>query len=119
MPQLRACQIHPTADVNQIMVNVTHNSKHSLFRCCCVVHRYTLVSNAITDLPYLKPAVALVLGFVGGKMVAEYFHYELGVGISLSVVATLLAAGVGASVWANKRNAHLARMQARGSPLLV
>ena len=48
---------------------------------------YTLVSHAISDLPYLKPAVALVLGFVGGKMFAEFFHYEIGVGISLLVVS--------------------------------
>lgn len=48
---------------------------------------YTLVSHAISDLPYLKPAVALVLGFVGGKMFAEFFHYEIGVGTSLTVVS--------------------------------
>lgn len=48
---------------------------------------YTLVSHAISDLPYLKPAVALVLGFVGGKMFAEFFHYDIGVGTSLSVVS--------------------------------
>jgi tellurite resistance protein TerC len=71
-------------------------------------HRYTLVSHAITDLPYLKPSVALVLGFVGGKMCLEYFHYEIGIGVSLSVVALLLAGGAGASVWENKRRARLA-----------
>ena len=48
---------------------------------------YTLVSHAISDLPYLKPAVALVLGFVGGKMFAEFFHYEISVGLSLAVVS--------------------------------
>lgn len=48
---------------------------------------YTLVSHAISDLPYLKPAVALVLGFVGGKMFAEFFHYDISVGASLTVVS--------------------------------
>ncbi len=48
---------------------------------------YTLVSHAISDLPYLKPAVALVLGFVGGKMFAEFFHYDISVGASLAVVS--------------------------------
>lgn len=66
---------------------------------------YTLVSHAITDLPYLKPSVALVLGFVGLKMCLEYFHYEIGIGISLTVVATLLGAGIAASVWENGRRA--------------
>ncbi|KAG5188512.1 integral membrane protein TerC family-domain-containing protein [Tribonema minus] len=68
---------------------------------------YTLVSHAITDLPYLKPSVALVLGFVGLKMCAEYFHYEIGIGVSLSVVAVLLSGGVGASIWDNRRRARL------------
>lgn len=48
---------------------------------------YTLVNHAISDLPYLKPAVALVLGFVGGKMFAEFFHYHISVGLSLAVVS--------------------------------
>ncbi|CAM9325924.1 unnamed protein product [Discosporangium mesarthrocarpum] len=66
---------------------------------------YTLVSHAITDLPYLKPAVALVLGFVGGKMAAEFFHYEVSTGLSLSVVFIILAGGSIASVWDNRRKA--------------
>ena len=32
---------------------------------------YTVLAKAVTDLPYLKPAVALVLGFVGGKMIGS------------------------------------------------
>lgn len=50
---------------------------------------YTLVSHAIADLPYLKPAVALVLGFVGVKMCAEFFHFKVDVGISLGVVSAI------------------------------
>jgi hypothetical protein len=41
-------------------------------------------------------------------MCLEYFHYEIGIGVSLSVVALLLAGGAGASVWENKRRARLA-----------
>lgn len=58
-----------------------------VFAICAMRSIYTLVSHAISDLPYLKPAVALVLGFVGGKMFAEYFHYDIGVGLSLAVVS--------------------------------
>ncbi|CAB1102233.1 unnamed protein product [Ectocarpus sp. CCAP 1310/34] len=75
----------------------------NVFAICAMRSIYTLVSHAISDLPYLKPAVALVLGFVGGKMFAEFFHYEIGVGTSLSVVCGLLAIGVIASVISNKR----------------
>jgi predicted tellurium resistance membrane protein TerC len=59
---------------------------------------YTILSKAATDLKYLEPAVALVLGFIGSKMVAEYFGYEVPTNIALSVVATLLGSGVGLSV---------------------
>lgn len=58
-----------------------------VFAICAMRSIYTLVSHAISDLPYLKPAVALVLGFVGGKMFGEYFHYDIGVGASLAVVS--------------------------------
>lgn len=60
---------------------------------------YTILSKAATDLKYLEPAVALVLGFIGSKMVAEYFGYEVPTNIALGVVASLLVSGVGASVW--------------------
>lgn len=58
-----------------------------VFAICAMRSIYTLVSHAISDLPYLKPAVALVLGFVGGKMFAEFFHYDISVGLSLAVVS--------------------------------
>ncbi len=60
---------------------------------------YTILSKAATDLKYLEPAVALVLGFIGSKMVAEYFNYEIPTNIALGVVASLLISGVGASIW--------------------
>ena len=49
--------------------------------------RYTLVSHVITDLPYLKPSVALVVGFVSSKMCLEYFYHDLDL---CAVVLTLL-----------------------------
>jgi len=55
---------------------------------------YTLVAKAVSELPYLKPAVALVLGFVGGKMVAEYWSYRVPTGVSLFAVVFFLAGGV-------------------------
>mmetsp|Transcript_17782 Transcript_17782/g.23450 ORF Transcript_17782/g.23450 Transcript_17782/m.23450 type:complete len:391 (-) Transcript_17782:624-1796(-) len=75
----------------------------NLFAIAALRSLYTLVAKAVTDLPYLKPAVALVLAFVGFKMIAEYFHYEVGIGISLGVVATLLAGGTIASIVSNKK----------------
>ena len=60
---------------------------------------YTILSKAATDLKYLEPAVALVLGFIGAKMIAEYFDYTVPTNVALGVVATLLGSGVGLSVW--------------------
>jgi len=63
---------------------------------------YTVISKAVKDLPYLKPAVATVLGFVGVKMMAEYFHYTIPTYYSLLTIGGLLSAGVIAS-YASKR----------------
>mmetsp|Transcript_40660 Transcript_40660/g.49317 ORF Transcript_40660/g.49317 Transcript_40660/m.49317 type:complete len:405 (-) Transcript_40660:522-1736(-) len=59
---------------------------------------YYFVSSAVEDLVYLQPAVALVLGFVGTKMVGEYCGLEVSTEASLAVVATLLAGGIGLSL---------------------
>jgi predicted tellurium resistance membrane protein TerC len=59
---------------------------------------YTILSKAASDLKYLEPAVATVLGFIGCKMIAEYFDYNVPTNIALAVVAALLGSGVGASI---------------------
>jgi predicted tellurium resistance membrane protein TerC len=65
---------------------------------------YTILSKAATDLKYLEPAVAVVLGFIGGKMIAEYFGYNIPTDQALAVVATLLGSGVGLSVWDKQKD---------------
>jgi predicted tellurium resistance membrane protein TerC len=59
---------------------------------------YTILSKAASELEYLEPAVAIVLGFIGTKMVAEYFGVLVPTELSLAVVATLLSGGVLASI---------------------
>lgn len=59
---------------------------------------YTILSKAATDLKYLEPAVAVVLGFIGCKMIAEYFGYIIPTAIALAVVAFFLGTGIGVSV---------------------
>ena len=46
--------------------------------------------------------VALILLFVGVKMTAEYFHFEVGSLLSLSVIIGLLVAGTAASIVRNR-----------------
>eukprot|EP00611_Tribonema_gayanum_P004853 TRINITY_DN14088_c0_g1_i1.p1 TRINITY_DN14088_c0_g1~~TRINITY_DN14088_c0_g1_i1.p1 ORF type:complete len:366 (+),score=122.88 TRINITY_DN14088_c0_g1_i1:51-1100(+) len=48
---------------------------------------YTVLSNAVGDLEYLRPAVAGVLAFVGAKLAAEYFGYEVDTLLSLGVIS--------------------------------
>lgn len=63
---------------------------------------YTILAKAADELEYLEPAVAIVLGFIGAKMIAEYFGFEIPTEASLGVVITLLGGGVGLSL-ANKK----------------
>eukprot|EP00977_Amphora_coffeiformis_P009719 scaffold2235_cov167-Amphora_coffeaeformis.AAC.8 len=64
---------------------------------------YTILSQAATDLKYLEPAVALVLGFIGSKMIAEYAGFSIPTAIALGIVATLLGSGIALSVWERSR----------------
>ncbi|CAN0137673.1 unnamed protein product, partial [Discosporangium mesarthrocarpum] len=59
---------------------------------------YVIIAKAVNQLPYLKPSVALVLGFVGCKMLLEFFHVNIGTGLSLFIVASLIGGGVGMSL---------------------
>lgn len=60
---------------------------------------YTVLANAMVDLPYLKPAVALILGLVGMKLGGEYFGFEVSNVVSLGVIASVLGSGVWASLY--------------------
>ena len=70
----------------------------NIFAILALRSLYTVVARAVDDLVYLRPAVAAVLTFVGGKMAAEYFHHEVSTEASLAVVTAVLGAGVGGSV---------------------
>jgi len=64
---------------------------------------YTILSKAASDLEYLEPAVAVILGFVGVKLFAEYFGVEIPTQASLAVVVTMLSGGVGLSLWSKNQ----------------
>lgn len=55
---------------------------------------FTVISTSMADLHYLQPAIAIVLGFIGSKMVADVFGFHVPTEASLGVVASLLSAGV-------------------------
>ncbi|GAB2272418.1 hypothetical protein Dimus_007243 [Dionaea muscipula] len=55
---------------------------------------YTLVSESMSQLEYLQPSIAVVLGFIGCKMILDFFGYHVSTEASLGFVATSLTAGV-------------------------
>jgi TerC family integral membrane protein len=60
---------------------------------------YTIIARAVQSMPFLKPAVALVLGFVGIKLLLAYFNVEIiTTKVSLIVVGILVLSGVGLSL---------------------
>jgi len=65
---------------------------------------YTILSKAASELKYLDKAVAVVLGFIGGKMVAEFYGYELPTELSVGVVITMLGSGVLLSLLENSED---------------
>ncbi|XP_071690579.1 thylakoid membrane protein TERC, chloroplastic-like [Rutidosis leptorrhynchoides] len=55
---------------------------------------YTLISESMGELEYLQPSIGIVLGFIGSKMILDFFGYHVSTEVSLGCVATTLSAGV-------------------------
>ncbi|GLT79290.1 hypothetical protein SLA2020_507830 [Shorea laevis] len=55
---------------------------------------YTLISEGMAELEYLQPSIAVVLGFIGCKMILDFFGFHVSTETSLGLVATSLTAGV-------------------------
>ena len=75
----------------------------NIFAILALRSLYTVVAKAISSFYYLKSSVALVLGFVGLKMICEYFHYHIDTGLSLAIICAFLGSGVFASILRSKR----------------
>ncbi|PXF43290.1 Thylakoid membrane protein TERC, chloroplastic [Gracilariopsis chorda] len=59
---------------------------------------YFLLADSIANLRFLQPALAFVLAFIGAKMGASVFQFEVPVTLSLSVVVSTLGSAVLASL---------------------
>ncbi|KDP29050.1 hypothetical protein JCGZ_16439 [Jatropha curcas] len=55
---------------------------------------YTLISEGMADLEYLQPSIAVVLGFIGSKMILDFFGIHVSTEASLGFVAMSLSTGV-------------------------
>ena len=58
---------------------------------------YAFVAVAMSKLHFLDKSVALVLAWIGFKLVAEYLGSDISTTISLGIVASTLGIGVAAS----------------------
>jgi tellurite resistance protein TerC len=63
---------------------------------------FFVLAGAVDRFKYLKPAVALVLVFVGAKMVVSHWVH-VPIGLSLGIVLGALACGVGLSLLSERR----------------
>ncbi|CAM0957979.1 unnamed protein product [Alopecurus aequalis] len=55
---------------------------------------YVLISESMSELEYLQPAVGIVLGFIGTKMIFDFCGYHIPTEASLAIVTTCLSGGV-------------------------
>ncbi|KAF3442067.1 hypothetical protein FNV43_RR15983 [Rhamnella rubrinervis] len=69
-------------------------STSNLFAILGLRSLYTLISEGMSDLEYLQPSIAVVLGFIGCKMILDFFGFHVSTEASLGFVATSLSAGV-------------------------
>jgi len=58
---------------------------------------YGFVSSVMGQLEYLEKAVAIVLGFVGMKILGEFVGFDIATDVSLGIVASILSGGVALS----------------------
>jgi len=65
---------------------------------------FFVVEDALANLRYLKPSLALVLGFVGAKMAAGVAGWELGTLPSLLAIVAILGGGIGVSLLAGPKS---------------
>ena len=68
---------------------------------------YFLLANVMHQFEYLKLGLAVVLTFIGVKMVIIDL-YHIPVAVSLAVVASVLTISIVASIWKTRRDARLA-----------
>jgi tellurite resistance protein TerC len=59
---------------------------------------YFAVSGIMGFFRFLKIGLAIVLSFVGIKMLASYFHFEIPIVLSLAIIVSILEVSIVASV---------------------
>ena len=63
---------------------------------------FFLLRGAVTKFDYLQQGIAIVLLFVGGKMLAQYFDFHISIWISLIVILVCLFGSILVSIYKKK-----------------
>ncbi|KAK7267578.1 hypothetical protein RIF29_20256 [Crotalaria pallida] len=66
----------------------------NLFAILSLRSLYPIISEGMSELEYLQPSIAVVLGFIGSKMILDYFGIHVSTEASLAFVASSLTIGV-------------------------
>jgi tellurite resistance protein TerC len=64
---------------------------------------FFLLHGAVDKFSHLQQGIAIVLVFIGIKMLVEFFHVEIPVYLSLLVILACIAGGIGYSIWDARR----------------
>jgi len=64
---------------------------------------YFVLASVMDKFRYLKISLVFVLAFIGVKMILLH-HFKIPIQVSLSIIAGILFIGIGASIWAGKRD---------------
>ena len=107
----------------------TSCSPQTRSRCSASRPLYFLVSGLLDRLVYLSSGLAVILGFIGMKLVLHFLHLhdhevpEISTGLSLGVIAVVLAITTVASLLRVRRDprrrAHAGSLRARPEPRRV
>ena len=65
---------------------------------------FFLLRGAVDEFSHLQQGIAVVLVFVGVKMLVEYFDIIIPVYASLLVILVCIAGGIGYSIWVKRQN---------------
>jgi tellurite resistance protein TerC len=81
---------------------------------------YFLVSGLLDRLVYLSTGLAIVLGFIGVKLVLEFFQAHISIAVSLGVIALVLGVTTIASLARvrrePRRRAHAGALRTKPEP---
>jgi len=64
---------------------------------------FFLLKGAVNQFSYLQQGIAVVLAFIGVKMLIEYFDIHISIYISLLVIVACLAVSIAYSVYQNRK----------------